>query len=100
LHATGSPDAITGGAKTTLLKVWSEARQEEPGRDEQKEWDRRTGGRRWTCVTKQVRNEAPHAHTGQTGYNKPDARKCVTGSLAGTGSRLKIQRATAKPIAT
>jgi hypothetical protein len=47
-----------------------------------------------------VRNEAPHPHTGQTGYNKPDARKCVTGSLAGTGSRLKIQRATAKPIAT
>jgi hypothetical protein len=47
-----------------------------------------------------VRNEAPHAHTGQTGYNKPEVRKCVTGSPAGTDSRLKIQRATAKPIAT
>jgi hypothetical protein len=47
-----------------------------------------------------VRNEAPHAQTGQTGYNKPEVRKWVTGSPAGTGSRLKIQRATAKPIAT
>jgi hypothetical protein len=53
-----------------------------------------------TRVTKQVRNEAPHAQAGQIGYNKPEVRKLVTGSVAGTGSRLKIQRATAKPKAT
>jgi hypothetical protein len=50
-------------------------------------------------VTKQIRNEAPHAQTGQVDYNKPDVRKYVTGSFAGIASRLKIQRATAKPKA-
>jgi hypothetical protein len=50
-------------------------------------------------VTKQLRNEASHALTGQIGYNKPDVRKNVTGSFAGIASRLNIQRATAKPKA-
>jgi len=46
-----------------------------------------------------TRNEAPRAHAAQHVYSKPEERKCVTGSVTGKGSRLKIQRATAKPNA-
>jgi hypothetical protein len=33
-------------------------------------------------------------------YKSPEVRKCITGSTAGTGCRLKSRRATANPSAT
>jgi len=54
------------------------------------------GGR---AQTKWRRNGArAQALNGQI-YKRPFARSRVTGSMTGTASRLKIQRATAKPTA-
>jgi hypothetical protein len=44
------------------------------------------------------RGARPSLMNGQI-YKRPFARNRVTGSATGTASRLKIQRATAKPIA-
>ena len=76
---------VSGEAQITLANFSA-------GTSEQKE---RIGRAR----TKWRRNGArAQTFNGQI-YNRPFARNRVTGSTTGTASRLKIQRATAKPIA-
>lgn len=70
--------------------------KEVTGVTDQRSNDGESSGR---ALTKWRRNGArAQAFHGQI-YNRPLARNCVTGSATCTASRLKNQRATAKPIA-